>query len=203
MLEEIFLNLLRKYTREEDLISEFWNEIHKNYTAKNRHYHNLDHLKNMTTELEDVKTMVKDLDTLLFSIFYHDVIYKATKSDNEHKSAIFFKNRISQTNFQNIDKCVQQIEATKEHKLSKYSDTNILIDLDLSILGQDARTYQNYCQNIRKEYHLYPNIIYNRGRKKALVHFFNSDSIFKTTHFREKYETKAQENLIAEINQLS
>lgn len=72
---------------------ECWNEIEKNYSSKSRHYHNLEHLENMFNELNNIESKINDLDTLLFSVYYHDIIYKSTKKDNELQSALIFEKK--------------------------------------------------------------------------------------------------------------
>lgn len=203
MIKEKFLNLIRKYSDNEKFNSECWNEIEYNYSSKSRHYHNLIHLKNMISELDKVESKIKNLDNLLFSIFYHDIIYKPTKSNNEYQSALIFEKRISQTSFKNLNECISQIIATKEHKLSDDNDTNILLDIDLSILGGNPIKYKEYCKNIRKEYLIYPDFIYRKGRQKVLEHILKSNSIYKTEVFKQEYESQAKENLILELDQLS
>ncbi|MBC9798565.1 HD domain-containing protein [Sinomicrobium weinanense] len=203
MVKETFLNLIKKYSDNEDYNLECWNEIEQNYSSKSRHYHTLEHLHNMLSELNGIKPQIEHLDAFLFSVFYHDVIYRPTKKDNELQSAIVFDKRISKTTFQSIEKCVQQIKATKEHKLSSDRDTNFLLDIDLSILGKPTTEYQVYCRNIRKEYKIYPDFMYRKGRKNVLKNLLNLDSIFKTEFFKAKYENQAKENIINELNQLS
>ncbi len=203
MLESRFFNLMRSYTDNENYIIECWKEIYASYTGKSRYYHNLGHLSNMISELNEIESSVSELDTILFSIYYHDIVYKSTKSDNEYQSALLFEKRISKTNFPEIQKCYKQIEATKEHKTSVDEDANILLDLDLSILGKDKSEYQEYCSNIRKEYSIYPDFMYHTGRKKVLNHLLNLDSIFKTKYFLDKYEESARKNLAFELNQLN
>lgn len=203
MLKEKFLNLIEKYSDNNNYNLECWNEIEKCYSSKSRHYHNLGHIENMLIELDNVKSKIKDLDSLLFAIYYHDIIYKSTKNDNEHQSALIFKKRISKTSFTNLSKCIAQIEATKEHKLSDNYDTNVLLDIDLSILGKSTKEYQKYCADIRKEYIIYPDFMYKRGRKKVLKSILDLNSIYKTDFFKQKLENQAKENLRFELNQLS
>jgi len=94
-----------------------------------------------------------------------------------------------------IQLCKEQILATKSHTISINSDTNHFTDADLSILGQSWETYSLYCQNVRKEYAVYPDLVYNPGRKKVLNHFLAMDSIFKTDYFYNKFDRQAKENL--------
>ncbi|QED36809.1 hypothetical protein FK178_03375 [Antarcticibacterium arcticum] len=203
MIKQKFLNLIRKYSKNEDYNLDCWNELENNYSSRSRYYHNLEHLENMFSELDKVQSEVKNLDCLLFAIYYHDIIYKSTNSDNEHQSALRFENRISKTSFTKLNECMLQIEATKEHKLSADNDTNILLDLDLTILGKSPEEYKNYSENIRKEYHIYPDFMYRKGRKKVLQSILELDFIYKTDYFRKAYENQAKENVRLELHQLN
>ncbi|GGD42452.1 hypothetical protein GCM10011514_03050 [Emticicia aquatilis] len=204
MLKNIFFDLLKKYTNDESLVSKFWSEIEENYTNRKRYYHTLEHLENLFQMLTPIKTKIKDWDTLLFTLFYHDVIYNATKSDNEEKSAELAIVRMQTIGIEKsqIEQCKAQILATKKHLPNANSDTNYFTDADLSVLGQDWETYINYYKNVRKEYAIYPNIIYNTGRKKVLKHFLAMDSIYKTDYFYQEFEQKAKENLARELGLL-
>ncbi|MCP3933187.1 MAG: hypothetical protein GY705_29305 [Bacteroidetes bacterium] len=203
MIKQKFLNLIRKYSDNEDYNLECWNEIEKNYSSKSRHYHNLEHLENMFSELNKIQSEVENLDCLLFAIYYHDVIYKSTKSNNERQSALTFENRIAKTSFDKLSECMSQIEATKEHKLSEDNDTNILLDLDLSVLGKSSEEYKKYSESIRKEYHIYPDFMYRKGRKKVLKSILELDFIYKTDFFKQEYENQANQNLALELKQLN
>ncbi len=203
MLEELFVKLMQKYTDKEVYILKCWDEIYKYYTSESRLYHNLDHLSKMMIELEGIKSEAKELDTLLFSIYYHDIIYEVTNSDNEDNSAIFLKDRLIPTRFSQIDKCVYQIKQTKEHKKSEDNDTNILLDLDLAILGSNADDYQQYYYNIRKEYSIYKDSEYRLGRKRVLNKMLDQNTIYKTDYFITKYEETARNNLSIELKSLN
>ena len=203
-LNSIFSDLISKYSNNEKLKTEYWAEIEKSYSQKKRKYHNLNHLENMILELENVKDQISDYDALLFSVFYHDIIYKATSKDNEEKSAEIAKTRLDKLNISNerITKIYNQILATKSHKKSDDSDTNFLLDTDLAILGKDWNVYENYVQQIKEEYSIYPDFLYKPGRKKVLIHFLKFEEIFKTDYFKEKYEKMARENIQREITML-
>jgi predicted metal-dependent HD superfamily phosphohydrolase len=132
---------------------------------------------------------------------YHDAVYNPLKKDNEEKSAVFAEERMKFINVPSpvIERCKNHILVTKSHRESADPDTNIFTDADLSILGQDWETYLEYCRQVRKEYSIYPDMMYNPGRKKALEHFLQMERIFKTDAFFEKYEVKAKENIKREI----
>lgn len=145
-LNFIFSDLISKHSNNEKLILDYWKEIEKSYSQKSRKYHNLSHLENMILELENVKKEISDYNVMLFSVFYHDIIYKATAKDNEEKSAEIAKTRLEKLNISDdrISKIYNQILATKSHKRSDDSDTNFLLDADLAILGKDWKVYEIY-----------------------------------------------------------
>jgi predicted metal-dependent HD superfamily phosphohydrolase len=201
MLKQTFIALLTKYTNDQDLITELWAEIERNYSDKKRHYHTLNHLENLLQQLTEIKPQIKDWDVVLFSLYYHDIIYNSLKSDNEQKSAELAENRMKSIGISLaiIERCKAQIMATKAHFMSENEDTNYFTDADLSVLGQSWEMYSEYYQNVRKEYAIYPDLIYNAGRKKVLKHFLAMERIFKTNYFYLKFEAQARVNLEKEL----
>ena len=89
--------------------------------------------------------------------------------------------------------------ATKKHAVSDNSDTNYFTDADLSVLGQPWEIYSTYYKQVRKEYSLFPELIYVPGRKKVLQQFLQMERIFKTDFFYTKFELQAKENLKKEL----
>lgn len=201
-LEAKFYSLLGNYSSDTIFITTSLNHLITAYSEKGRHYHNLEHITSLLSELEEVIAYVSSPDTLLFSIYYHDIIYDPKRKDNEYQSACICKKVLDATDFKDSTACFQQIMATKDHLLSTDSDTNILLDIDLSILGKEKRIYTEYSSQIRKEYAMYPDFLYKPGRKKALLHLLQSDFIYKTDYFRNKYEDQARNNLEYEIHSL-
>jgi predicted metal-dependent HD superfamily phosphohydrolase len=204
MLKQTFIKLLEKYTDKNDVINELWNEIEVNYSKKNRYYHTLQHLENLLYQLTEIKDKINNWDTILFTLYYHDIVYNPLKKNNEEKSAEFAEKRMSQILIPNpvIKNCKAQILATKDHFESKDSDTNFFTDADLSVLGQEWEEYSQYFKNVRKEYSIFPDIIYNSGRKKVLKHFLEMKKVFKTEYFFSKLEQQAKKNLQKEFELL-
>lgn len=201
-LRERFSRLLTSCTQDQHLIEKLWREVERKYSEKGRHYHNFEHLENMFSELDKVKDEIENYQITSFSVFYHDVIYNASSKSNEEKSARFAEKdlQLIGTAPEFIEKISQQIMATKFHQKSEDIDTNYLLDADLSVLGQKPEKYNDYTQKVRKEYSIYPDFLYKPGRKKVLQHFLESENIFKTEYFKEKYERQARKNILSEID---
>lgn len=200
-LKETFITLVTNYTGNDRLGNELWTEIETSYSNKKRHYHTLHHLSSLLTQLTYIKEEIQNWNTILFTLYYHDIVYNSLKTDNEEKSAALAEKRMKQisVSIDTIQLSKNQILATKSHIQSTDSDTNYFTDADLSVLGQNWDTYSLYCKNVRKEYSIYPDSIYNPGRKKVLNHFLSMERIFKTDFFYRKFEIQARLNLQKEI----
>lgn len=203
-LKEVFRILFCNYSQSTKMKHQFWNELEANYTDKGRYYHNLHHLENIYQELLPIKKQVHNWDIVLFTLFYHDSIYNSQRQDNEEKSAVLAEERMKTLDVPRdlIDLCSYQIRATKSHVKSDNQDTNYFTDADLSILGKTWDEYSIYTQNVRKEYAIYPDLIYKKGRKKVLKHFLEMERIYKTDYFYQKYEEKAKLNMQRELELL-
>lgn len=205
MLTDLFLQLVNKYSNNNELATNLWLEIFTRYSESKRHYHTIAHLEAIVNDLKEVKQHMEDWDTTLFAVFYHDIVYKVSSSTNEADSAKLAMEKLSQIGYpsEKIAKCSNMIIATKAHELSSHSDTNYLLDADLAILGASQYDYQKYSEQIREEYSIYPDFMYNNGRKKALQHFLDMETIYKTYHFQKKYEKQARMNIQNELSELS
>jgi len=180
-----------------------WLEVEKNYSKSNRYYHTLSHLENLLGELTPLKDKFTNWDTIVFAVAYHDIVHNTLKTNNEEKSADLAVKQLETIGFprDQISICKKIILATKKHEPVNF-ETNLFTDADLSILGADPETYKTYSQHIRKEYSIYPDMVYNPGRKKVLIHFLEMKSIYKTMEFSGRYESNARLNLQTELNNL-
>ncbi len=203
MIKDRFLELINTYSEDLSYNQKCWDQIEKQYTHKSRYYHCLKHIEDMLELFDIVEKEVEQKDALLFAIFYHDLIYKVTSKKNEYKSALTFKKYIKPTSFTEIDRTFNLILATQMHQLSEDRDTNILLDLDLNVLGKSQAEYQNYTQGVRREYSIYPDFLYKKGRVQVLNRFLETYSIYKTVYFQNRFEKQARRNLKNELDLLT
>jgi predicted metal-dependent HD superfamily phosphohydrolase len=201
MMKATFTGLADRYCNNKRLIEQVWTEIEKSYSNPKRSYHTLAHLQQFYNELEAARDAIQNPDALLFSLFFHDLVYNPLRRDNEERSIIIAENRLATIDVPPalIQTCTDLIMATKSHAKSQDHDTNIFTDADLSILGQSPDVYDAYTVGIRKEYILYSDMLYKPGRKAVVQHFLSQDRIYKTDHFFKKYESLAKENLQREL----
>jgi predicted metal-dependent HD superfamily phosphohydrolase len=203
-LKNTFLRLVNQHSIDTVLADKLWIEVERNYSRKKRHYHNLLHLEHLLSQLLSVRNSIANWDAILFALYYHDIVYDPLKKNNEEKSAALAEKRLVDLKIPRelIDSCMRHILATKVHHASDDLDTNFFTDADLSILGADWNAYNTYRHQVRKEYSVYPDILYKPGRRKVLQHFLQMERIFKTDPFFDKYESRAKLNLEIELNEL-
>lgn len=205
LLHTVFRDVCTRYTSDENLVQELWNEIERTYSAPARHYHTLQHLEHMLRELEYIKDHTGDYDAMLFALFYHDFVYKTTRTDNEAQSALKATERLVRLGVPEScrERSRRMILASATHAIQPDPDINLFTDADLSILGSSPERYKMYTKQVRKEYAAYPGFIYKKGRKKILEHFLQMESLYKTDHFRALYEETARKNIAYEKELLS
>jgi predicted metal-dependent HD superfamily phosphohydrolase len=203
MLLQEFTTLVWRHTTNSQLAARLWKEVEEAYTRQERYYHTLSHLEQMFKALSPFQSVVEDWDTLLFSLFYHDIVYQAspTAESNEALSAKQAEAALAAIFYPpgKIKRCSRHILGTQKHERSLDNDTNLLTDADLSILGQEWTAYEAYSRNIRKEYSTYPDLIYQAGRRQVLHRFLQMSRIYKTEPFYSQYERIARENIKREL----
>ena len=200
MLENRFKSLCQNYTQNKTIISKLWHEILQKHTAPWRHYHTLTHLENIFQELKHLEITP----LLAFTTFYHDIVYEASRNDNEEHSALLAQRRLRELNVPKelTQKVFQLIIETKTHHASS-KEHELFLDADLAILGSNEKAYSNYTQQVRKEYAIYDDATYFHGRKRVLKMFLEKEKIYQTQYFCDKYEKKARVNMLIEYNSLT
>jgi len=204
-----FHKVVSKYVNDPIVVATLFTEVFKRYTTKDRYYHNIRHIYRMCKLWLKYKNKMSNTDAVFFAIIYHDIIYKPKRKDNEEASASFFNKMATKKYFksdQSFLKLVSDfIVATKHNgklspEMSDNKDCMFLLDFDLEVLGTEhLDVYDWYKSGVRKEYKMYPNKIYNNGRKSFLEMLLKKGKIYSTKEFKRR-EKVAKINLQNEIN---
>ena len=203
-LHQQWLGLLQSFSSTEEKAERLWRELRAQYRAAGRHYHNLEHIADLLQQAEEWSGELHDPALLALSIWYHDAIYRSWRRDNEAQSADLARRRLRELGLSEaqIEAVAQQILCTQAHRITtEDQDTPYLLDFDLAILGRPPADYERYCQQIRREYRIFPDFLYRRGRVQALQHFLGRPFIFHLPTYRDRYEDQARGNLQRELEQ--
>jgi predicted metal-dependent HD superfamily phosphohydrolase len=178
------------------------------YLEKDRSYHTLSHISQCLGEFDSVRKLFKDPVCAEIAIWFHDAVYRIERNDNELRSAELAREvaRKAGINEERAGKVYALVLATKHNKVPSDGDEMLVADIDLSIFGKPARTFNSYESAIRKEYSRVPQDEFSRGRANILSFFISNSKrsrIFLTEIFRDKYEKQARRNLLKSLSQLS
>jgi len=165
------------------------------YFEKHRGYHNGLHILEGLEDLSEVRTKLYYPDDLEMALWYHDVIYNPKSGENEEQSAKFMAQALERMQVASfIEPSSALIIATKNHNAQEH-DAKYLVDIDFGILGKPWSRFQEYEAGIRQEYSESPDKVYNPKRKEIMQGFFAKSPLYKTEHFKQKYESQAKSNI--------
>lgn len=187
-----------------------WQDISVRYCEPQRAYHTLTHIEQLLVQFDSIKHHLSKPHIVALALFYHDVIYEPTQSDNEQKSAEYAVDALS--SYLSPEQC-QHIYAlimiTANHKIDesidsvKYSDAAYLLDMDLSILGAPWSTYEQYAQAIRQEYAHISDTNYHDGRTAVLQGLLAHPKLYLTDYYYSQLEAQARDNINRELTSLA
>jgi len=168
------------------------------YTAPGRHYHDLAHIEDCLAALARVESLsTQERAILTEAIWWHDVVYDATRSDNEELSAQLAERHVRADISGEVGRLIR---LTKTHDVKAGDHLGaILISIDLSILGAEPARYDAYAAAIRQEFIHVPEPDYRVGRAKVLDHFAAREVIYPDAGFAAIYDQQARTNLVREL----
>ena len=82
-------------------------------------------------------------------------------------------------------------------------DAQLLVDIDLSILGSPAERFERYDQDVRKEYAWVPGFRYQEARAQVLQSFLDRPRLYHGEHAVALLEAQARINLAAALSRLA
>jgi predicted metal-dependent HD superfamily phosphohydrolase len=179
-------------------------DLHDHYTNPQRHYHTFDHIHAM---LETVRECSPEAEpALLLAVWFHDVIYDSRAGDNEERSAAHARLLLQPLGVSDaiLAETERLILLTKRHAAGATDrQGQLLIDVDLAILGAVPADYDAYAAAIRREYDWVADTDYRRGRCAVLERFLQRPRLYATDEMYRRFEDAARRNLQREIAELS
>jgi predicted metal-dependent HD superfamily phosphohydrolase len=174
-----------------------WQRLHAAYTEAGRAYHDLQHIDHCLKEFAGVRRLADDAKGVEAAIWFHDVIYDPRAKDNEEQSADFADSVLAAAGLSEVfrQRVRALILATKHDRPPADTDAALVVDIDLSILGQSSARYAEFERQIRFEYAWVSDVEFAAGRAAILKGFLNREHIFRHEAFAARYEQQARENI--------
>jgi predicted metal-dependent HD superfamily phosphohydrolase len=174
-----------------------WSESH-------RHYHTLQHLGECLANFETLRHLPEHPLDVQLALWFHDAIYDVTRHDNEARSAEWARKEILAAGLPaaTADRVEKLIMATCHNAQPTGIDAEVLVDIDLWILGAPQARFEEYERQVRKEYAHVPDEAFRLGRLAILQQFQARPRLFNTEPFFTRYEPQARSNLQHSITRL-
>ena len=162
-----------------------------------RHYHTLVHLGACLEEFDGARHLATAAAEVELALWFHDAVYRSWRNDNELRSAEWATRFLlaNGADAQVATRVRDLVLATAHVAGTSGGDAALVVDVDLSILGQPPDIYDGFERNVRREYWWVPSRRFVTARCAILGSFLERSSIYHLPHFRDRYEAQARSNL--------
>lgn len=167
------------------------------YAEPHRHYHTARHVAECLEHFDSVCALCEHEAEVELALWFHDAIYDPRSKSNEAQSANWAQRVMRKAGLP--DDCCSRVHAlilkTCHDAQSETIDQQVLVDIDLAILGADTQRFGEYERQVRAEYAWVPESLFRRTRKQILEGFLTRPTIYSTALFRTALENSARANL--------
>ncbi len=159
------------------------------------YYHTWTHVCSLVSIYNNIIPKITLSPEAILAIYYHDVIYDPTRTDNEKKSADFAVSEMKGAPQASLDKIRTIIEGTKGHNNPIDKDMAFFLDMDLVMLGVSYETFMDVGCRIRREYSFVDDATFEMGRVAFFKKMLSRKCIYHTYQFYKLFEKQAQSNM--------
>ncbi|MGV8907744.1 MAG: DUF4031 domain-containing protein [Propionicimonas sp.] len=192
-LRAAWAGLLPGHERLGSELLERWQEPHRNY-------HDVRHLAQLLAALGELCGGPLPRPVAL-AAWFHDAVHDGTAGTDERDSARLAHGELADIGLpaSEIDEVVRLVLLTIDHSPEPGDAAGtLLVDGDLSILGQPPGRYHYYSRGVRLEYPDVDDEIFASGRLEALDRLLSSRPLYGSAAGRGFWEAQARGNLDVE-----
>jgi predicted metal-dependent HD superfamily phosphohydrolase len=174
------------------------------YAEPHRKYHTLQHLTECISLLERHLHLAVNPGEVEIALWFHDAVYDVNGEENEALSARWAEEALGAAGVpaRSLERVRKLILATCHAALPEGPDEQLLVDVDLSILGAARSRFVEYEAQVRAEYQWVPERFFCERRRAILTKFLARQPIYHTPQIREALEAQARDNLAYALKQL-
>ena len=174
------------------------------YAEPHRHYHTGQHLDECFAYFAEIGGLAAHPAEVELALWFHDAIYEPRRGDNEARSADWARQAALQAgiNGEAAQRVYALVMATRHDAVPGGRDEEVLVDIDLSILGAPPARFDEYERQVRAEYGWVPEFLYRRKRREILEAFVARAAIYATAPMQARLEAAARANLARSIERL-
>ena len=176
-------------------------ELQRRYGEPQRHYHTLQHLGECLTWFEREQALAERPGEVALALWFHDAIYDVHAHDNEARSAEWARSALLASGVQGeaAERVHALVMATRHDAVPEGRDAELLIDIDLSILGAERERFDEYERQVHAEYAFVPDAVRLPRRRAILQRFLAREAIYATPRMHALLEARTRANLARSI----
>ena len=180
-------------------------ELQRRYGEPQRHYHTLQHLGECLAWFEREKEAAEHPGEVALALWFHDAVYDVHAHDNEARSADWARSAILSAGApaDAAERVHSLVMATCHDAVPEGRDAELLVDIDLSILGADIARFDEYERQVNAEYAFVPDEVRRPRRRAILQRFLAREAIYATPRMHALLEARARANLARSIAALA
>ena len=174
------------------------------YAEPWRHYHALQHLGECLGAFDATLHLAARPAEVEAALWFHDAVYALQQADNEEQSAQLAQRVLGDAGVASeaTSRVMDLILVTRHTAIPQAPDEQLLVDIDLSILGAPAARFAEYERQIRAEYSFVPQELFAEKRRAILQSFLARPRLYSTAHFFTVLEARARANLAGAVGGL-
>ena len=180
-------------------------QLQASYSEPQRHYHTMQHLGECLAWFAREQAQAERPAEVALALWFHDAVYDVHAHDNEARSADWARDamRAAGVDAQAAERVHALVMATRHNAVPQGRDAELLIDIDLSILGAPRERFNEYERQVHVEYAFVPEAVRLPKRRAILQRFLDRVAIYATPRMHAQLEARARENLKRSIEALS
>ncbi len=183
-------------------------ELMTAWSEPQRHYHDQRHLRECLALWTRWREHSPRAGEVAIALWFHDAIYDLQASSNELNSAAWAARSLVRASAdsdtaQRVHDLVMATQHDAPAALGSSLDAQLLVDIDLSILGSPAERFERYDQDVRKEYAWVRGFRYQEARARVLQSFLDRPRLYHREHALALLEAQARINLAAALSRLA
>ncbi|WP_447743281.1 HD domain-containing protein [Variovorax boronicumulans] len=172
-------------------------ELQRRYGEPQRHYHTMQHLGECLAWFDREQALAERPGEVALALWFHDAIYDVHSHDNEARSADWARQAMQAAGASDAsaERVHALVMATRHDAVPEGRNAELLIDIDLSILGAERARFDEYERQVHAEYGFVPEEIRLPRRRAILQRFLDRPAIYATPRMHALLEARARENL--------
>ena len=184
-------------------------ELEVAWSEPHRHYHDARHLGECLALWSCWQAQAEHPAEVAMALWFHDAIYDPKASDNELRSAAWAARGLLKAGLdsETAQRVHDLVMATRHDAWPEAQqqgrDVQLILDIDLAVLGAPGERFERYDKDVRKEYAWVPGLRYRSLRSHVLQGFLERPQLYHGAAAVDLLEAQAHINLAAALSRLA